>query len=457
LTGQKVSAMDARDSIDLPPQARSLRQRLESRSARVAVMGLGYVGLPLLRAFFDAGYPVLAFDVDETKIESLRRGESYLKHLGEDLARDMAASDRFRATAAVAELSEAEVVVLCVPTPLGEHREPDLRYVLGTTRQVAERLRSGGLVVLTSTTYPGTTRDEVLPILENAGRTCGRDVFLAYSPEREDPGRRDLTTRTIPRLVGGVDPVSTDLAVTLFAAAVEQVHPVASVEVAEAAKLLENIYRAVNIALVNELKVVLTEMGIDIWQVIRAASTKPFGFQPFYPGPGLGGHCIPIDPFYLTWKAQEVGVHTRFIELAGEVNTRMPAYVVQRVMEALNEEGKPLRGSRVLVLGVAYKPNVEDIRETPAAEIIKRLIDRGASVDYHDPHVPRFPAMRHYDIELESQELTPELLEKQDCALVVTDHDSIDWPVVGKHSRLVVDSRDAMAHLGDLRSRVVSA
>lgn len=422
--------------------AEALRERLDHRTARVAVMGLGYVGLPLLRAFFDAGHRVLGFDIDPRKIEALRRGETYLRHLGEDLARDFPASDRFEATAEPERLAAADVVVLCVPTPLGEHREPDLSYVLDSTREVARVLRPGCLVVLTSTTYPGTTREEVLPILEKSGLRCGRDFFLAFSPEREDPGR-DLTTRTIPRLVGGIDETSLEMALKLFRGAVDKVHAVESAEVAEAAKLLENIYRAVNIALVNELKVVLNEMGIDIWQVIRAASTKPFGFQPFYPGPGLGGHCIPIDPFYLTWRAKEFGVHTRFIELAGEVNTRMPAYVVQRVMAALNDEGKPLRGSRVLVLGVAYKPNVEDVRETPAAEILERLRVGGAEVSYHDPHIPDFPDMRKHSITLSSVELTPELLQDQDCVVVVTDHDAIDWRMVGAHASLVVDTRNA--------------
>jgi UDP-N-acetyl-D-glucosamine dehydrogenase len=424
--------------------AQTLRERLESRSARVAVLGLGYVGLPLLRAFFDAGFPVLGFDIDRQKVEALRRGETYLRHLGEDLARSFPESERFEATADPDRLAGADAVILCVPTPLGEHREPDLSYVLDSTRAVAERLGPGRLVVLTSTTYPGTTREEVLPILEGSGLRCGRDFFLAFSPEREDPGRRDLTTRTIPRLVGGVDEASTEMARTLFRQAVEEVHAVESAEIAEAAKLLENVYRAVNIALVNELKIVLDAMGLDIWQVIRAAATKPFGFQAFHPGPGLGGHCIPIDPFYLTWKAKEVGVHTRFIELAGEVNTRMPAYVVRRVMEALNEEGKPLKGSRVLVLGVAYKPDVEDIRETPAAEILERLRAGGAEVSYHDPHIPDFPDMRKHSIRLSSVPLTPELLRSQDCVVVVTDHDAIDWRMVASHAPLVVDTRDAL-------------
>ena len=434
-----------------------LRGRIDSRTARVAVMGLGYVGLPMVRAFHDAGFVVAGHDSDATKLDRLRRGESYLKHLGEELARDLAASDRFEPTGEAAALARADVVVLCVPTPLGAHREPDLSYVLSSARSVAEHLRPGQLVVLTSTTYPGTTRDEVLPILQATGLVVGREVFLAFSPEREDPGRAGLTTATIPRLVGGVDPTSGELAQALFASAVRDVHLVPSAEVAEAAKLLENIYRAVNIALVNELKMLLTEMKVDVWEVIRAAATKPFGFQPFYPGPGLGGHCIPIDPFYLTWKAKEVGLHTRFIELAGEINTAMPSYVVQRVVEALNEDRLPLNGSSVLVLGVAYKKNVEDMRETPAAEILERLAAGGARVAYHDPHVPRFPSMRHHEIELASVPLTPELLAAQDCVVVVTDHDRIDWEAVARHARLVVDTRNVVSRGGDTGVRVVQA
>lgn len=438
--------------------ASRLEQSLRDRSARVAVMGLGYVGLPLLRAVFDAGFPVLGFDIDPAKIEKLNRGESYLKHLGEDLARDFAGSDRFRATADPDRLAEADAVLLCVPTPLGEHREPDLSFVLESTRQVACRLQPGRLVILVSTTYPGTTRDEMLPILEGeSGLVPGESLFVAFSPEREDPGRTSHTTRTIPRLVGGIDPESTRLAALLFESVVDEVHTVESAEVAEAAKLLENVYRAVNIALVNELKLVLEEMGIDVWQVIRAAATKPFGFQPFYPGPGLGGHCIPIDPFYLTWKAKEVGVRTRFIELAGEVNTQMPAYVVRRVMEALNEDGKALRGAKVLVLGVAYKPEVDDIRESPAAEILERLQAGGAEATYHDPHIAEFPTMRKHSLELTSVPLTAEGLAAQDCVLVVTHHRAIDWAAVARHARLVVDTRDALRGLDGAGARVVRA
>lgn len=434
-----------------------LSRRIEERTATVAVVGLGYVGLPLLKALFDAGFPVLGFDVDGSKIERLAQGRCYLQHLGDDFVRDLVRSERFRVTSDPAELGTADAVVLCVPTPLGRHREPDLRFVLDSTRELTRHLQPGRLVVLTSTTYPGTTRDEVLPLLTAGGLRCGHDLFLAFSPEREDPGRQGVTTRTIPRLVGGVEPTSTRLAAALLRAAVEQVHEVESAEVAEAAKLLENIYRSVNIALVNELKIVLQDMGIDIWQVIRAAATKPFGFQPFFPGPGLGGHCIPIDPFYLTWKAKELGIHTRFIELAGEINTAMPGYVVRCVVDALNEDRKPLNGSHVLVVGVAYKPNVDDVRETPAAEIIERLWDGGARVDYHDPHVPSFPSMRKHTIELSSVDLTAENLARYDCVLIVTDHARVDWPLVAQHARLVVDTRDALAGMTTIAGRVVKA
>ncbi|MEE8142961.1 MAG: nucleotide sugar dehydrogenase, partial [Planctomycetota bacterium] len=338
----------------------------------------------------------------------------------------------------------------------GRHREPDLRFVLTSTRMVAERLQVGQLVVLESTTYPGTTREELRPLLEETGLRCGKDFFLAYSPEREDPGRLE-STASIPKLVGGVDSISGDLAEELYKQVVSQVHRVESSEIAEAAKLLENIYRAVNIALVNELKLLLTEMDIDVWKVIEAASTKPFGFQSFYPGPGLGGHCIPIDPFYLTWKAKEMGLPTRFIELAGEINSEMPEYVISRVMSALNRRGKALRDSRVLLCGVAYKKNVDDVRESPAAEIIKRLGEAQAIVEYHDPHVAEFPKMRRYTIELSSRPLTPELLQNQDCVIIVTDHDSIDWPLVGEHAPLVVDTRNVLARFSSVKADVVKA
>ncbi|MBT8487124.1 MAG: nucleotide sugar dehydrogenase [Phycisphaerales bacterium] len=437
--------------------AQQLRERLEQRTAVIGIVGLGYVGLPLARAVHAAGYPVLGYDVDAAKVASLGRGENYLTHLGDELAQTLATSDRFNATADAARLAEADVILLCVPTPLGKHHEPDLSFVLNSTRMVARVLRPGQLVVLESTTYPGTTRDEMLPILAEGGLACGSDFFLAYSPEREDPGRPDTTTATIPKLVGGIDDVSGDLAMLLYESIVAEAHRVSRAEIAEAAKLLENIYRAVNIAMVNELKVLFTEMDIDVWEVIAAASTKPFGFQPFFPGPGLGGHCIPIDPFYLTWKAKEIGRTTRFIELAGEINNRMPEYVVTRVAEALNDDGKSLRDASVCVLGIAYKPDIDDIRESPAAEIIDRLVAAGCTVAYHDPHVPVFPRMRKHRIDLASVALTEPEIAKHDCVLVVTDHAAVDYDLVGRCACLVVDTRNAMSAVVGPRARVVKA
>jgi UDP-N-acetyl-D-glucosamine dehydrogenase len=346
---------------------------------------------------------------------------------------------------------------MCVPTPLGPHHEPDLSFVLNSARLVAGALRPGQLVVLESTTYPGTTREDVLPILAATGLACGSDFFLAFSPEREDPGRKEHTTRTIPRLVGGVDPVSTDMALLLYRGIIDNVYRVSSAEVAESAKLLENIYRCVNIALVNELKVLFADMGIDVWEVINAAATKPFGFQKFTPGPGLGGHCIPIDPFYLSWKARAVGHITRFIELAGEINAQMPHYVVTKLMQALNDEGRALRGSSILVSGIAYKPNIDDVRESPAAEIIELLWEGGAKVTYHDPHVARFPRMRDHRIDLVSAPLTPALIEAQDAVLIVTDHDAVDYDLFSRHAKLIVDTRNAMARVANPLARVVKA
>ena len=401
---------------------------------------------------------MIGFDIDSSKIGHLRRGESYLKHLGDELARTLAGSKRFSATDQATDLAECDVVVLCVPTPLGKHKEPDLTFVRDSTVMVARVLKAGALVCLESTSYPGTTREICKPILEVRGGVCGSDFFLAFSPEREDPGRQGVSTRTIPRLVGGIDAASAAVAHAFYAAIVDEAILVESAEVAEAAKLLENIYRSVNIALVNELKPLLADMGIDIWQVIKAASTKPFGYQPFYPGPGLGGHCIPIDPYYLTWKAREVGHSTRFIELAGEINSHMPHYVVKRTIDALNDDSKSLRGAKVLVIGMAYKPDVDDVRETPAAEIITLLRDAGALVSYHDPHVPVFPGMRKYDLEMTSQPLTRENLETMDAVVIVTDHAAIHYGIIGQHAKLVIDTRNAMAKVGgEVKARVVKA
>jgi len=435
----------------------SLQEKIASNKAVVGVVGLGYVGLPLLAAFHRAGFPVIGFDVDEIKIVALHRGENYLCHLGEHLVRDMKALGRFDATSDLSRLSEADAIFICVPTPLGIHLEPDLSYIEKTTEAIARSLRAGQLVVLESTTYPGTTREVVLPPLEATGLRCGQDFFLAYSPEREDPGRKDFNTQSIPKLVGGIDAVSGELAVALYRKAIDQVIPVTSPEVAEAAKLLENIYRCVNIALVNEMKIILTAMNIDVWEVVRAAATKPFGFQAFYPGPGLGGHCIPIDPYYLTWKAKEFGHTSRFIEWAGQVNHGMPDFVVQRVALALNDQCKSIRGSRLLILGLAYKPDVDDVRESPAVVIIEKLQQLGGVVEYNDPHIPTAPRMRQHDLNLSSQPLTPEMLRCYDAVIIVTHHRAYDWQMIADHAALIVDTRNALRDVTGDRLHIISA
>src|SRR5438034_8428296 len=417
-----------------------LPAKIADGSAAVGVIGLGYVGLPLLHAFHSARFNVIGFDVDPEKIEALRRGENYLRHLGPSMVKEMLAAGRFDATDDFSRLADCDAIISCVPTPLGSHLEPDLSYVEKTAEDIAKTLRRGQLVVLESTTYPRTTREIMLPKFEATGLKCGVDFFLAYSPEREDPGRKDFNTQTIPKLVGGIDPASGEVATALYRRAIKQVIPVSSAEVAEAAKLLENIYRAVNIALVNEMKMVLDAMGIDVWEVIRAASTKPFGFQACYPGPGLGGHCIPIDPYYLTWKAREVGHATRFIELAGEVNRSMPDYVVNRTALALNDRGKAVKGAKILVLGLAYKPDVDDVRESPSFELIEKLEHLGAEVDYNDPHVSATHKMRTWgDLGKRSVPLTPEVLAAYDCVLVATNHGAYPWQAIADHAQLIVD------------------
>lgn len=434
-----------------------LLAKIESGSALVGVVGLGYVGLPLVAAFVRGGMRVIGFDVDAAKIQSLARGENYLKHLGPELARELAATGRFEATGDFSRLAEPDAVISCVPTPLGTHLEPDLSFVTRTADDIARTLRPGQLVVLESTTYPRTTREILLPRLQAGGLVCGRDFYLAYSPEREDPGRRDFNTQSIPKLVGGIDAASTEHAAALYRRAVRNVIAVSSAEVAEAAKLLENIYRSVNIALVNEMKMVLTAMGIDVWEVIAAAATKPFGFQAFYPGPGLGGHCIPIDPYYLTWKAREVGMTTRFIELAGQVNHSMPDYVVERLSRALNDRGKSVKGSRVLVLGLAYKPDIDDVRESPSFEIIEKVRDLGGIVDYHDPHVPATHKMRKYDLGMMSIELSAGTLSGYDAVVIATHHSVYDWQWIADNAKLIIDTRGATRHITGHREHIVSA
>ena len=436
--------------LRLPP-------KIQDGSAVIGVIGLGYVGLPLLHAFHNAGFRVMGFDVDPTKIAALRRGENYLKHLGSSMVKDMLSAGRFDVTDDFSRLGEPDVIISCVPTPLGTHLEPDLSYVEKTAEDIAKTLRKGQLIVLESTTYPRTTREIMLPKFEARGLKCGVDFFLAYSPEREDPGRKDMNTQTIPKLVGGIDPASTDVATALYREAIKQVIPVSSAEVAESAKLLENIYRAVNIALVNEMKMVLDAMGIDIWEVVDAAKTKPFGFQAFYPGPGLGGHCIPIDPFYLTWKAREVGMPTRFIELAGEVNRAMPEYVVRRTALAMNDRGKAVKNAKILVLGLAYKPDVDDVRESPSIELIEKLEALGANVDYHDPHVPQTHKMRHHDLQMKSIELTPQKIATYDCVLIATHHQAYDWQMIADNAKLIVDTRNATRNVKGKQDHIVRA
>lgn len=422
----------------------SLKLGFQDRSAKIGVIGLGYVGLPLLQAFVKAGFSTIGYDVDPEKPKRLMAGESYIKHVPSRWIAEWLAERRFSATADLTRLAEADALLICVPTPLSDSRDPDLTYVEATARQIASHLRPGQLVVLESTTYPGTTRDVILPILEQSGLRAGVDFFLAYSPEREDPGNPDFSASRIPKVVGGLDATSLDLANTLYAAAVVQTVPVSSCEVAEACKILENTYRAVNIAMVNELKVLFDRLGIDVWEVIEAAKTKPFGFQAFYPGPGLGGHCIPIDPFYLSWLARRHELSTRFIELAGEINHSMPHYVIDRLVTALNDAGKPVRGSRIAVLGVAYKKDIDDPRESPSFKLMELLAERGAILSYNDPHIPVLPSMRHYQVaELSSQELTAQFLADQDCVLIATDHSTYDWPFIVRHAALIVDTRNA--------------
>jgi len=404
---------------------------------------LGYVGLPLVLRFGEVGFRVMGFDIDVAKVDQLNGGTSYIEHVPAPRVQALLDARRFEATADLGRLGEPDAVIICVPTPLTQHRDPDLRFIERTADAVAATLRRDQLVCLESTTYPGTTEEVVLPRLEARGLRVGEDFFLAFSPEREDPGNAHFDTATIPKVVGGVTPDCLALASALYAEAIKQIVPVASTRVAEATKILENVYRAVNIALVNELKIAFERMGINVWDVIEAAKTKPFGFQAFYPGPGLGGHCIPIDPFYLTWKAREYGVATRFIELAGEINAGMPAYVILKLMEALNERGKALKGSRILVLGAAYKRDTDDSRESPGLEIMEELFHRGAKVEYSDPHLPRLPIVRRHKIDLASVVLSEASLRQYDAVLLVTDHTRFPYDLIHRSASLIVDSRNA--------------
>jgi len=424
--------------------ARAILGKIADRSAVVGVVGLGYVGLPLALVFEEAGFPVLGFDVDGKKAEALRRGESYIRHIGPERVAGAIGRGRLQATSDFVHLADCDAILICVPTPLGRHREPDISFIQKTGDVIAKVLRPGQLVCLESTTYPGTTREELLPRFEARGLKAGRDFFLAFSPEREDPGNPKYHTKNIPKVVGGYDDASLEAAAALYGAAVDRVVSVSSLEVAESAKLLENIFRSVNIALVNELKVVFDRMGIDIWEVIEAAKTKPFGFMPFYPGPGLGGHCIPLDPFYLTWKAAEHGVWARFIELAGEVNTSMPRYVVQKTLEGLNAQGKSMKGAKVLVLGLSYKADIDDDRESPSFELIELLEEMGGEAAYCDPYIPRARAGRKHDIGMTSVPCTAEEFARYDAVVLSTAHSVFREASLYAGVRLVIDTRNAV-------------
>ena len=446
-----------KDGIGMPTHANVLDGLFREKQAVVGIIGLGYVGLPLARAFAKAGFRVIGFDLDPNKVTKLNQGQSYIRQIpASDIAQMR--QNRFEATEIFSRLGEADAVLVCVPTPLTESREPDLSYVVNSTRAIAAALRPGQLVILESTTYPGTTRNVVLPILEKTKLKAGEDYFLAFSPEREDPGNQTHGLTSIPKVVGGLDQTTTELAALLYQQIVPGVVKVSTPEVAEACKILENTYRAVNIALVNEMKVLYDRMGIDVWEVIDAAKTKPFGFQAFYPGPGLGGHCIPIDPFYLTWVARQFGLSTRFIELAGEVNMSMPAFVVGKVADALNDAGKPVRGSKVAILGMAYKKDVDDPRESPGFELMDLLLNKGARVSYNDPHIPTLPRMRHWPhLQMDSSVLTPEYLAEQDCVLIATDHTAYDWNMIARHSPLVIDTRNSLKNIREGREKIVRA
>ncbi len=422
------------------PVKEALLRKLKQREALIGVVGMGYVGLPLALRYAEVGYKVIGLDVDRAKVEALNAGRSYIEHIK---PQSVAAARKkgFEATLDFQRAKDADALIICVPTPLNRYREPDLSFVIGTTEALAPHLRAGQVVSLESTTYPGTTDEELKPRIEARGLKVGSDVFLCFSPEREDPGNPQYQTATIPKVCGGTTAACLEVGIALYEQVITKVIAVSSTRAAEMTKLLENIHRAVNIGLVNEMKIICDRMGMDVHEVIRAAATKPFGFVPYWPGPGLGGHCIPIDPFYLTWKAREYGLHTRFIELAGEINRGMPEWVVGKLMEALNERGKALRGAKVLVLGIAYKKNVDDMRESPAVELMELLVRRGAEVAYSDPHVPVFPKMREHKFDLKSVVLTAEAIAAYDVVLVATNHDKFDYPLVQRNARLIVDTR----------------
>jgi len=432
-------------------------KKIQKKEVLVGVIGMGYVGLPLVLRFCEVGYKILGFDVDSKKISSLKQGRSYIKTIPSSQISPFIKNGQFDVTHDFSRLSEPDCILICVPTPLTEKKEPDLQYIEKTTGSIRSCLRKGQLIVLESTTYPGTTEELILPELESTGLKVGRDFFLGYSPEREDPGNKGFTTSRIPKVVSGVTPSCKKTAIALYRQVIQKVVPVSSPRVAELTKLLENIYRSVNIALVNELKMLADRMGIDIWEVIEAASTKPFGFTPFYPGPGMGGHCIPIDPYYLSWKAQEYDFTTRFIFLAGEINVHIPYYVVTKIQDALNERGKSIRGAKILILGVAYKKDVDDARESPALAIMDLLQKKGASLLYHDPYIPVLPSFRKYHFKLNSSPLTKPLLRRIDAAVVITDHSQVDYEWVVANAPLTIDTRNATKNLKRWKKKIVKA
>jgi UDP-N-acetyl-D-glucosamine dehydrogenase len=425
--------------IDASP-LKHLVRKLENRTAVIGIVGLGYVGLPLMLRYAHVGFKVLGFDIDPDKVCRLNHGQSYIEHISAKSIAEACAKG-FEATTDFSRASEPDALIICVPTPLNAYREPDLSFILSTADALVPKVRVGQILSLESTTYPGTTDEELRPRLEERGFNVGEEVFLVFSPEREDPGNPNFETKTIPKVVGGVTAACQQAGVALYSGAVNQVVPVSSTRTAELTKLLENIHRAVNIGLVNEMKIIADRMDIDIYEVINAAATKPFGFTPYYPGPGLGGHCIPIDPFYLTWKARQYGLHTRFIELAGEINNDMPHWVVNKVTGALNDRGRSVKGSRILVLGIAYKKNVDDMRESPSVKLMEILRDKGAEIAYSDPHVPVFPKMRDHHFALSSVRLAPETVASYDLVLIGTNHSAFDYDLIEKHAKLIVDTR----------------
>jgi len=431
--------------------------KIKSKKIVVGVLGLGYVGLPLVREFTSAGLRVVGFDIDQKKVDTLNSGRSIIKHVPHSDVAKMKESGLFEATSDMSRIRKADSVIICVPTPLTANREPDMQYIVKSSETISKYLQKGQLISLESTTYPGTTQEVMIPILETSGLKAGRDFHVAFSPEREDPGNKQFTTKTIPKVVGGLTKKCLEMACQMYGAAINRIVPVSTLEVAEATKILENVYRCINIAMVNELKMVFDRMGIDVWEVIESAKTKPFGFSPFYPGPGLGGHCIPIDPFYLTWKARQYGMATRFIELAGEINTNMPHYVIQKTMDALNEKKKSLRGSKVLLLGLAYKKDIDDLRESPSIELIELLQEKGAIVDYNDPYVPQSIKQRQHDLQMKSKKLSEKMLASYDVVLISTDHSCYDYDWIVKNSKLVVDSRNATAKVSSGREIIVKA